>query len=86
MQLPLIAEQTVLPLDFLPTGTAVVVFAQTLGGAIGVAVARSVFQKKLIQKVGQYTSSFDPAVVIATGATNIHSKIPTQELSGVILA
>jgi hypothetical protein len=86
MQLPLIAVQTVLPLDLVPTGTAVVVFAQTLGGAIGVAIAQSVFQNKLIQKVGQYAPGIDPAVVIATGATNIHSKIPTQDLSGVILA
>jgi len=31
---PLIAVQTVLPLDEVPTGTAVVVFAQTLGGSI----------------------------------------------------
>jgi MFS family permease len=86
MQLPLVAVQTVLPLDQVPTGTAVVVFAQTLGGAICIAIAQSVFQNKLIEKVGQYASGIDPAVVIMTGATSIHSKIPAQYLPGVILA
>jgi MFS family permease len=86
MQLPLIAVQTVLPLDLVPTGTAVVVFVQTLGGAICIAIAQSVFQNKLIEKVGQYAPGIDPAVVIATGATNIHLKIPPQDLEGVILA
>ncbi|KAH8780773.1 major facilitator superfamily domain-containing protein [Hyaloscypha finlandica] len=86
MQLPLIAVQTVLPLDEVPTGTAVVVFAQTLGGAITIAIAQSVFQNKLIEKVVQYAPGIDPAVVFMTGATSIHSKIPAQELPGVILA
>ena len=86
MQLSLIAVQTVLPLDLVPTGTAVVVFSQTLGGAICVAIAQSVFQNKLIAKIAEYAPAIDPAVVLAMGATSIHKEIPTQNLPGVILA
>jgi len=86
LQLPLIAVQTVLPLDLVPTGTAVVVFAQTLGGAVCVAIAQSVFQNKLIAKIAEYTPSLDPSVILAMGATNIHKEIPAPELPGVILA
>lgn len=86
LQLPLIAVQTVLPLDLVPTGTAVVVFAQTLGGAVCVAIAQSVFQNKLIAKVAEYAPKIDPAAVLAMGATNIRKEIPAQSLPGVILA
>jgi hypothetical protein len=86
MQLPLIAVQTVLPLDLVPTGTAVVVFAQTLGGAVCVAIAQSVFQNKLIAKVDEYAPNIDPAAILAMGATSIHNQIPTRDLPGVILA
>jgi MFS family permease len=86
MQLPLIAVQTVLPLDLVPTGTAVVVFTQTLGGAICVAIAQSVFQNKLIAKVAEYAPAIDPGAILAMGATNIRKEISAQDLPGVILA
>ena len=86
MQLPLIAVQTVLPLDLVPTGTAVVVFTQTLGGAITVAIAQSVFQNKLISKLIEYAPTVEPGAVLAMGATSIHKEIPAQALPGVILA
>jgi hypothetical protein len=50
LQQPLIAVQTVLPIDLIPVGTAVVVFAQTLRGAVCVAIAQSVFQNKSSRK------------------------------------
>ena len=86
MQLPLIAVQTVLPLDLVPTGTAVIVFAQTLGGAVCVAIAQTIFQNKLIAKTAEYAPRIDPSVILAMGATNIHTEIPAEDLQGVILA
>jgi hypothetical protein len=86
MQLPLIAVQTVLPLDQVPTGTAVVVFTQTLGGAICVTIAQTVFQNKLIAEIAEFVPGLDPAIVLNTGATSIHTVIDKQDLPGVILA
>lgn len=43
LQQPLMAVQAVLPLRDVPTGTALAVFLQTLGGAVSVAVGQAVF-------------------------------------------
>ena len=43
LQIPLIASQTVLPLEDVPTGTSVLIFCQLLGGAIFVSVGQNLF-------------------------------------------
>src|SRR6187549_3234820 len=53
MQQPIIAVQTVLCMDDVPIGTSLVVFMQTLGAAVFVAVAQSVFQNRLIADLGE---------------------------------
>ena len=40
LQVPLVASQTVLPLEDVPTGTSVLIFCQLLGGAIFVSVGQ----------------------------------------------
>lgn len=47
MQQPLMAVQTVLDLRDVPTGTSVVNFLQTLGGALFVSAAQAVFASRL---------------------------------------
>ena len=71
MQQPMIAVQTVLELKDVPTGTAVVVFVQSLGGALFVSVSQSVFQNKLVSSLKELVPQVDPNVVLATGATSI---------------
>jgi hypothetical protein len=89
MQQPLMAVQTVLDISDVPTGTAVLIFLQTLGGALFVSVAENVFSNKLISGVAQHAPGLDPTVVLTVGATNIQSYLAEtapQYLSGVILA
>lgn len=43
MQQPLIAVQAVLPARDVPIGTAMIMFCQTLGGALFISVAQNVF-------------------------------------------
>jgi hypothetical protein len=89
MQQPLMAVQTVLDISDVPTGTAVLIFLQTLGGALFVSVAENVFSNKLINGVVQHAPGLDPTVVLSVGATNIQSYLietAPQYLSGVILA
>ncbi|KAH7355408.1 major facilitator superfamily domain-containing protein [Rhexocercosporidium sp. MPI-PUGE-AT-0058] len=73
MQLPLIAVQTVLPTDEIPIGTALVVFAQTLGGAIFVCIGQTIFTNKLLHYCALYAPQVDPAVILGIGATRIHT-------------
>lgn len=47
LQQPLMAAQAVLPLRDVPTGTAIVVFLQTLGGAVSVSAGQAVFSNSL---------------------------------------
>lgn len=78
MQQPMIAAQTVLPLDDVPTGTAVIVFFQTLGGALFISVGQNVFANKLLQNLAETLPQIDPAVVLGAGATSLKSAFPAD--------
>ena len=86
MQQPLIAVQTVLDISQVPIGTSIIIFAQTLGGALFVSIGENVFNNKLVQGLAQYAPSIDPKVVLATGATSIQSTVDKAVLPGVTLA
>ncbi|KAI9792094.1 MAG: MFS sugar transporter [Peltula sp. TS41687] len=86
LQQALIAVQTVLRIDDVPTGTAVVVFSQSLGGALFVSVGQNVFNNRLIAGLRTAAPGLDPSIVLNVGATSLKSQIPQQYLSGVILA
>ncbi len=47
LQLPVIAVQSVLPSDDIPVGSALIVFAQILGGALSVSIAQNIFLNAL---------------------------------------
>jgi EmrB/QacA subfamily drug resistance transporter len=85
-QQPFIAVQTVLEMKDVPTGTSIVTFMQTLGGALFVSVSQSVFTNKLVEYVAKYVPDLDPAVVISTGATAIQKSINPAQLGGVTKA
>lgn len=72
-QIPMTAVQTVLPVEDLPVGTAAVMFFQTLGGALFIAVGQSVFQNGLIDGVRRYAPSVDPTDIVGAGATEMRN-------------
>lgn len=86
LQQPIIAVQVVCDMADIPTGTAMIVFMQTLGGALMVSASQTVFTNKLVDKVVEYVPGLDPEIVIATGATNIRDSIKPEWVHGVILA
>jgi len=87
MQQPLMAVQTVLDIADVPTGTAVVVFVQTLGGALFVSIAQNIFTNKLVEFTAQYVPQFpNPAVILQIGATSIQTAVDKALLPGVTLA
>lgn len=86
-QQPLMAVQTVLEIADVPTGTSLVVFSQTLGGALFVAVAQTVFSNGLVSYVAKYVPQIEnPASILAVGATSIQEDLPAEVLPGVIQA
>lgn len=89
-QVPMTAVQTVLSPEDIPVGTAAVMFFQTLGGALFIAVGQSVFQNGLIDGITKYTTGVDPMVIIGAGATEMRKVLgelgKLDQIDGVIEA
>lgn len=72
-QLGVLVVQTVLPQEWVPVGTACVQFFQALGGAVFIAVAQTLFQNGLIDKLTADDLGIDPTIFINSGASEIKS-------------
>lgn len=70
-QIGVLVIQTVLPQTWVPVGTACVQFFQAFGGAIFVAVAQTLFQNGLIDKIKEDNIGIDPNIFINSGASQI---------------
>ena len=89
MQQSLIAAQAVLDIKDVPTGTSVLIFAQTFGGALFISVAQNVFTNRLASNLVQQVPTLNPAIVINSGATELSKAVTAQDptqLSGVLSA
>lgn len=86
MQQPLMAAQTVLHLDDVPTGTAMIMFFQTLGGALMVSVAQNIFTNRLLSNITARVPDVDSGVVLSVGATSLKDLFSGADLQGIIVA
>ncbi|KAF2280982.1 MFS general substrate transporter [Westerdykella ornata] len=86
MQQALIVVQTVLPDADVPIGTAIMMFMQTLGGALFISVAQNVFTNQLIKNLRTIVPDLASEFVLTVGATEIKNKIAEQYRPGVIKA
>ncbi|KAF2710532.1 MFS general substrate transporter [Pleomassaria siparia CBS 279.74] len=86
MQQALIAIQATLKSIDIPVGTAIMIFSQTLGGALFISVAQNVFTNQLIKNLSATVPDFDSAIVLGVGATELKDQIPVKFLAGVLNA
>lgn len=86
MQQTLIAAQTVLHIDDIPVGTSVMMFTQTLGGALMISIAQNIFTNRLLTNLAAGVPDIDPRIVLSTGATSLAKAIPTKYLPQVLVA
>jgi EmrB/QacA subfamily drug resistance transporter len=86
MQQTLVAVQTVLPAADVPIGTAIMMFSQTLGGALFISVAQNVFTNQLIKNLKTVVPDLDPSIVLVVGATELKNQIEQRYLPGVLSA
>ena len=84
MQQPLMAVQTVLGSHDVATGTSVINFLQTLGGALFVSIAQAVFNDRLVRDLSDAIPGLDPARVLASGATNIRHAVAPEHVPQVV--
>ena len=70
-QISVLVVQNVLPLEWIPVGSACVQFFQSLGGAIFIAVAQAVFQNGLAQGIRENAPGIPPEIFINSGASQV---------------
>ncbi|PVI07176.1 MFS transporter [Periconia macrospinosa] len=86
VQIPFIAVQVVASEKDMPTANALVMFFNSLGGAISLSIAQNVLLNGLIREVPRYAPGLDPRVVTGAGATFLRRVIPEMFLEGVLVA
>ncbi len=86
LQQGLIAVQTVLPLKDVPSGTALIIFAQSFGSATFLAIGQTIFTNSLISNLQETVPGLDPAVVTSVGATMVQDVVPKKYWFGAQLA
>ncbi|KAJ7197032.1 MFS transporter [Mycena pura] len=84
LQQPFIAAQTVLETVDVPPGTSLLVFVQTLGGALFVSIGENVFANKLAAGLARDVPGVDPRIVLSTGATDLKTAIAPEYLRAVL--
>ena len=85
MQQASLAAQTVLSRKDAPTGIALTMFSQQLGGAVFVSIAQNVFANELVNGL-RTVAGIEAARVVATGATELRDTIGATDIQGVLLA
>ncbi|KAJ5577478.1 uncharacterized protein N7459_006442 [Penicillium hispanicum] len=80
------ALQTVLPLQDIPVGIAIITFSQSLSGALFIAIAQNVFQNRLVASVNENAPTVNPQSVIDAGAANLAQRLPETVLPRVLYA
>jgi Na+/melibiose symporter-like transporter len=86
VQIPFIAVQVVLNKKDMPSGNAVAIFFNSLGGAMSISMAQNIFSNTLIKEIPRYAKDVDPAVIVGAGATNIRAVTSPEQLPGVLEA
>ena len=86
VQIPFIAVQVVLSKKDMPTGNAVAIFFNSLGGAFSISIAQNIFSNTLIKEIPKHTTGVNSAMIVAAGATHIREVTPPSQLAGVLLS
>ncbi|GKZ94024.1 hypothetical protein AnigIFM59636_007386 [Aspergillus niger] len=86
-QQTVLAMQASLPSEAVPVGTALMIFYQTLGGAVFLIVAQNVFQHELVNRLtGRNIPGVDASSVAAAGATEVRDLVPPKYLGEALEA
>lgn len=86
VQIPFVAVQVVTSTKDMPTANALVMFFNSLGGAIAISIAQNIFINSLAKEIPKYAPGIDPRIVINAGATYVRQVVPLEFLAGVLEA
>ncbi|KAF9691460.1 hypothetical protein EKO04_010848 [Ascochyta lentis] len=80
-----LASQSVLPKKDVPLGLALGFLMQQLGGAVFLSVCQNIFATKLVDRLSG-VAGLDAQKIVDTGATDIRTMVPSEELDAVVEA
>ncbi|KAH7143861.1 major facilitator superfamily domain-containing protein [Dactylonectria macrodidyma] len=86
MQMPIISIQANTPPEITSIATAVLVFAQTFGGAVFVSISNVIFNNKLKDELTARLPHLDVNTIIDAGATGVDKVVPSKDLPGALAA
>ncbi|OPB45969.1 hypothetical protein A0O28_0060890 [Trichoderma guizhouense] len=86
LQMSLLAVQTALDQSLVPVATSLVIFVQTLGTAVFLAVSNTLFDQSLVSELSVNAPNVDPAQVIAAGATGFRGHVSVEDIPGILLS
>ncbi|KAG0652816.1 MFS gliotoxin efflux transporter gliA [Hyphodiscus hymeniophilus] len=86
LQVPVISAQAVVAPSDLSSATAMILFAQTIGGAFFVTAGEVAFSNTLLRKLPLMAPLVDPQSVAATGVTELRKTFPAATIPGIISA
>ncbi|KAJ9138502.1 Efflux pump antibiotic resistance protein [Coniochaeta hoffmannii] len=85
-QLPVIHGQTQSKADDLAVVTAIIIFSETIAGAILLSAAQCAFVNQMLETLAVTAPDVDPAKLIATGVSEIRDTFPAEQIPGILLA
>ena len=83
---PMLAIQNQLPASQVSIGMAILMFMQTLSGAIFLTFDDVIFSTGLKALIPRYAPNANTAAIIAAGATGMRDVTSSDDLSGVLKA
>ena len=86
LQIPIIVGQASVEMSDLSTVTAMILFFQTIGGALFVQAGQAAFGNQLLQRLPLTAPNVDPALVLATGASSLREVFDSADLPGILVA
>ncbi|MCJ1387124.1 hypothetical protein MMC17_010253 [Xylographa soralifera] len=79
----LIITQNIVKADQVATATATLLFFQSLGGALFVSAAQSLFQNELINTLPLTSPGINPASIFEIGASQVQTSFSAAQLPGI---
>lgn len=76
--------QKVLPPAQIAVGMTLLIFGQTFGGALFLALAQTVFSRSLVGHLKHHAPTVDPQTVIAAGATAFRKILKPDQIAGIL--
>jgi hypothetical protein len=87
LTIPLMLAGVVVKPKDVSTATAIIIFAQSIGGATILAAAQGIFQNELVRLLRHSVPNLDPLIIISLGASeNVKSLLPPEELALILAA